>query len=173
MKTEKLNFLGYCQTEGSPVCITKISNLKNWKGAGIVNGEYDQMIENLQHLQLFYSFNNDYLIFNTDTGNFFIFVSNSSIVIVEAIYVEKDFCISWEGQDFEIHEKIDLNLKLEAQFAIFDSSLTIEESPSFEGLYKYGKSDFFDLAILKYDINEVHKVSYKDSHVNFLGVRLS
>jgi len=145
MKTEKFKYLGYFETTGGPVCITNSCNLPKWTGSEHETGSYWDMVETTDNKEILTQYDDDFLIFNTDTGNFLLFESNEKIIIVEAIYLEEDFSIDFSGVVFDIKEEINLSIQLTGMTIFFDSTLTIHDQFKKETICKSTNSDFLIL----------------------------
>lgn len=170
MKTNKFKYLGYFQTNGSPVCITTVENLKYWHGAEDEKSTFWSMIKSIDISQIISIYRSDFLIFATETGNFLLFKSPQSLIVVEALYIEDDFLLDFSGIIFEVKSKLSTQFNLKGKTAIFDSALTVQPIVEYEAFYKVGMTDYFDTAIINCQCNTVSEVEYKSDKIHLYGV---
>lgn len=170
METNKFKYLGYFQTNGSPVCITTVENLKYWHGAEDEKSTFWPMIKSIDISQIISIYRNDFLIFTTETGNFLLFKSPKALVIVEALYIEDDFLLNFSGIMFEVKNKLSIQFNFKGKIVIFDSALTVQLIVDYEAFYKVGMTDYFDTAIINFQCNTASEVEYKSDKIHLSGV---
>lgn len=158
------------ETTGGPVCICSLEAANQWQGTEQKGSLYWDVVAKIGLATLF-QYSPKYAFFNTETGNFALYRSADTLVLVEIISIEPEAAMPWNGIEFTIQQQTYSPVRLRGITCFFDSTATVKGSilPQ-ESIYDIGHSKAWNTVVLDCNYQAAYEVSFKSDLMHLEGV---